>query len=115
MHNFLELRSHKQALQSSSQQLPAALARLCVYSEDLMDSEVVKRLDVHFFVCFNVKIYIYCPRCYSWEREMGCSGAQIIAMIFVRSSSAWHDAGDVQAFYKLHIRRSAKNWNQSDY
>lgn len=46
---------------------------------------------------------------------MGCSGAQIIAMIFVRSSSSWHDAGDVRAFYKIHIRRSAKNWNQSDY
>lgn len=79
-----------------------------------MDSEVVKRLDVYFFVCFNVK-FIFIAQAVIHRSELRCSGAQIIAMIFVRSSSAWHDAGDVRAFYKIHIRRSAKNWNQSDY
>lgn len=32
-----------------------------------MDSEVVKRFDGLLFVCFNIKIYIYCPS-FPWEQ-----------------------------------------------
>lgn len=54
----IEPRSHNGALQSSSQQLPAALAGLHVYSEDLMDSEVVKRLDVYFLFVLTLNLYL---------------------------------------------------------